>query len=242
MTICKFCGQPAKLVRAHIIPRGLYGEFQDENGAVTKLISSEAENHPKRIPIGIYDPDLVCASCESQFSPWDDYAVSFFRDTEPEALLSSAGEVIGYKYPTANYTNLKLFFMSLLWRAHATHNAFFNRVNLGPWASDLQHRIAAKDPGHPRDYSVLIAKYDDPLSGAMFEPLRLNVQGVNYYRFYLPHHRIYIKVDKRPFPTLFERFMAKPDEPFYVFIKDYSADGERQLMLNIVARNMAKMT
>jgi hypothetical protein len=230
MSICKFCGHPAKLVRAHIIPRGLYGEFQDENGAVTKLIFSEAENHPKRIPIGIYDPNLVCASCESQFSPWDDYAVS------------SSGDVIGYKYPSADYANIKLFFMSLLWRAHATGNTFFNRVNLGPWVTDLQQRIAAKDPGHPRDYSVLIAKYNDPLSGAMFEPLRLNVQGINYYRFYLPHHRIYIKVDQRPFPALFERFMAKPDEPFYVFTKDYSADGERQLMLNIVARNMAKLT
>ena len=35
---------------------------------------SVLKRHVKRSPIGVYDPDILCAECDAIFAPWDDYA------------------------------------------------------------------------------------------------------------------------------------------------------------------------
>lgn len=132
---CKLCGQNAKLIKAHIIPKSLYKDLRDSDGGVSKLITNTVGVHSKRIPVGLYDPQIVCEDCERFFSPWDDYAKWFFEKNVPNPVIDK-GRIVAYDYGITDYKNLKLFFISLLWRAHASSQPFFGRIDLGPHEAD----------------------------------------------------------------------------------------------------------
>lgn len=237
---CKLCGNQAKLINAHIIPKSLYGELRDEKGNVSKLVANSKGVHPKRSPIGIYDSSIVCASCEALFSPWDDYANEFFSRTDPTPIEHN-GKVIGYEYAEYDYSKLKLFFMSMLWRAHASTQPFFNRVKLGTFENNLKRHIKANDPGSPAEYSVVLAKFDHELGSVIADPYLGKIEGINCYRFYLSMYSAIIKVDRRQYSQELSDLMIKPDEPCRVIARDFAKSKELKLLKSIIAINKGKI-
>ncbi|MBW6520958.1 MAG: hypothetical protein K0A99_08125 [Desulfoarculaceae bacterium] len=122
--ICKFCNKQAKLVESHIIPLGFYWQLVDENGNIAKLLSPFDDEHPKRQPNGFYDY-FLCDEHEKQFSDVDSYACALLRDSNPKEMKN------GWEFSDVNYKLIKLFFISMLWRAHWATNIFFKKINLG---------------------------------------------------------------------------------------------------------------
>lgn len=230
---CKLCGTQAKLIKAHIIPKSMYGELCDENGMVTKLLTNTPRVYPKRVPCGIYDSTIVCASCEALFSPWDDYANSFFQRRDGISI-EHQGRTIGIEYADYDYTKLKLFFVSMLWRAHASSQPFFHRVNLGSHEDRIKSMIFSGDPGSTYDYSVVLAKFDHELGGAFQDPYLGKLQGINNYRFYFPMYFATIKVDKRSFPQELSEIMLKPGEPCRIVMRDFAKSKEARVLFDIV--------
>ena len=51
---------------------------------------------------------------------------------------------------------LKLFLMSLLWRAGVAKGDFFRCVKLGPHQERLREMLHAEDPSEPDEYGCLI--------------------------------------------------------------------------------------
>lgn len=237
---CKLCGTHAKLIEAHIIPKSLYGELRDKNGYVSKVVSNTPGTYPKRIQNGIYDQSIVCASCEAIFSPWDDYANRFFsrKDGIP---IEYSGKVIGYEYYDYDYVMLKLFFMSMLWRAHASTQPFFQRVNLGPHEDDIKRKIFGCDPGTPDDYSVVLAKFDHELGAAFQDPYLGKLAGINNYRFYFPMYFATIKVDRRIFPLELKEIMLKPDKPCRVIVREFAKSKEMKVLFDIINRQKGQL-
>ena len=230
---CKLCGANTHLIKAHIIPRSLYGELCDESGRVSKLVSNTPGTYPTRVPIGIYDSTIVCRSCEALFSPWDDYANTFFSRTDGVPIEYN-GKVIGYEYPDYNYNKLKLFFISMLWRAHASSQPFFHRVSLGCHEDAIKRMIFNSDPGSPDDFSVVLAKFDHELGAAFQDPYLGRLAGINNYRFYFPMYFASIKVDKRVLTRELTDIMLKPDEPCRVVVREFAKSKEVQVLFDIV--------
>jgi len=218
---CKLCGQTAKLIRAHIIPKSLYRDLRDSDGGVSKLITNTAGVHSKRIPMGIYDPQIVCEDCEKLFAPWDDYAKWFFDKNVPK-FVNNKDRVVAYDYGIPDYQKLKLFFISLLWRAHASQQPFFRRIDLGPHEADVVTKIKNADPGVPDECSFVLSRFDHPLAEAIQDPYRSRIFSINCYRFYLPSYFFIIKFDKRPFPDGFRELMLQPGINFYALAKDFT--------------------
>ena len=54
-----------------------------------------------------------------------------------------------YEIADFDYARLKLFFISVLWRAHLSQDQFFDAVDLGPWQSTARQMIWEGDPGLP---------------------------------------------------------------------------------------------
>src|SRR5208337_4171297 len=107
-----------KCIKAHIIPNSLYEPiFNDKKGML--IISNKAENYPKKQHTGIYNNNIVCEECERLFSKPDDYAKSFFSADikEDSFIIDKNGDKLAYIIKYYDYDNLKLFFISLLWRA-----------------------------------------------------------------------------------------------------------------------------
>ena len=175
--ICKLCGMQGPLVESHIIAKSLY---EREGYKSPSLIISD-KAFPRRSRTGVYDK-IVCDSCEQLFGPWDQYGKELLLKTTHKTHESMAGNFkIAYRIiENVDYAKLKLFFMSLLWRAHASDDPFFKRVKLGPHELKLKDSIRSSTPLYADDFAVHIARFDVEGKTGMLEPHAQRFDGVNY--------------------------------------------------------------
>ena len=86
-----------------------------------------------------------------------------------------------------DYKPLKLFQMSLLWRAGISSLREFSAVNLGPHEENLRCMIYQENPGKPNKYGCVLFSVSD--QGELFDivssPERLKAEGHTCYRYML---------------------------------------------------------
>lgn len=227
---CKFCLEDKKCIEAHIIPNSLYEPiFNDKKGML--IISDESKNYPKKQHTGIYDNKIICEKCERLFSKPDDFAKSFFSaDILEESFIKHNNEKLpAYIIKDYDYHNLKLFLISLLWRASASTQLFFSKVNVGPFENQIKEMIKNNDPGDENTFSVTLTRYDNILASRTgLSPFRekWSDSDINYYIFYLCGWKCYIKVDQRPAPEIMRDFMAKPNQPLIILYLNFRKSSE----------------
>lgn len=235
MTCC-YCRQEKKLIKAHIIPEGFFRRLREEQNPPMMLTNTPGK-YPKKMPIGVYDKNILCDECEKIFGAWDEYAQQLLTD-EPlhgETILYGT-QCIGWRVTEYDYTKLKLFFISLLWRASVSKQDFYRKVNLGSFEEKAKELIAQKNPGTSEEFGVTLAKFDHPLSSAMLDPHLEKISGVNYHRFYLASYVAYIKVDKRKAPESLSDLLLKEGQPLIIINRDFINSAELQLMHSIVKK------
>ena len=147
------------------------------------------------------------------------------------------GQIVGYEYPTFAYTKLKLFFLSVLWRAGASSQEFFKRVDLGPHFDTLRNRLLNADPGQPDEYAVVLAVFDDDPDWAKIMdpfPERYGETGIRFYRLYVGNFIAYVKVDQRPAESPMRDLQLTPDAPLRIVQRTFAESKERCVMRNVV--------
>src|SRR5262245_49116185 len=158
---CKFCREDRKLVEAHVISRSF---FEIEPANPPCLASNKEGVFPKRSPAGMYDTQLVCEGCERLFSPFDDYAQRLLlANREAAKPISDGQQVVAHIYQSYDYHKLKLFFVSLTWRASESSHSFYQHIGLGPHEPMIRKAISESNPGAANFYGVVLAKYPKPL-------------------------------------------------------------------------------
>jgi hypothetical protein len=217
---CKFCLQPKRLIQAHIIPKGLYP--RNPNGDRRHIgLDGTGEKPPGNVPNGIYDANLVCEGCEGRFTEWDDYASDFFaRELVNFDSLHSEQGTPYRVYPSVDYAKLKLFFISMMWRAHASNLKDCNQVDLGTkYAAMAKRMIENRDPGTPDQFSVVLVRFlgEHRQIGASTTPRRIH--GVLMYETLLFGFAAYVKVDNRPLPSALRQCQLQDGKPLYVLEK-----------------------
>lgn len=225
---CKFCGTNEKLVKAHIIPRSLYG-FPNEPGYAPFLIITNVKGHFKsKSPNGIYDSALVCKGCEELFNEGDKYAYKVFikqRDLWRKVLRH--GLAIHIPPSDFDYRKFKLFILSLLWRASETSQPFFGKIKLEQHTPIIRKMIEEGSIGSPDDYSINLAVFDSRMSKSMLlDPDRTRFSGINYVRFYLAGFMVVVKVDKRRAPSPLRELQASPESGLIAVIRDFQNSKE----------------
>lgn len=222
MGICKLCLKEAALIDAHIIPKSLYGPMR-EDSRTPRLYSTENGSFPKKVPAGIYDRGILCADCDRRIGDWDNYAQQLLL-----APLENYGDPVdlraleAFVIPSIDYTRLKLFFISLIWRAHQATHPFFQDIDLGPWVTKARSMILTGDPGEPDDFGVLLVRHEHPLAARTFyNPERTRPAGLNYYRFGLGCYVAMIKVDSRPLEGPQRAFLLRPGADLLVALFEY---------------------
>jgi len=240
---CKFCQQDKKLIEAHIIPRSFHEPLK-EGGQTPLIITSKEGVFPKKSPIGIYDKEILCEECERKFSPWDDYGNKFLtQELQEERYLINNGEYLAYNFGQCDYVNLKLFFLSVLWRAAVSKQQLFRQVKLGPYEEKLRQLILNNDPGEVSDFSVALSKFDAPANETgILNPDRTTYDGVNHYRLYLGGYMAIIKVTNLPVPKVFEWLYIAPDKDVFCIMREFKTSKEYGAMVYTAknARNAAK--
>lgn len=234
---CKFCSNESALIKAHVIPAGFFRRIQQGKENL-KMMTNKADEHTKKAPLGVYDKTIVCSKCESIWQKWDDYAQQLLAD---EPLNGQAryhnNEKIGYVVDNFEYKKLKLFFISMVWRASVSSNQFFSKVSLGQFEDIAKQHIETSDLGGSEDFSVTLAKFNHPLAKSTLDPHDDKHSDVNYVRFYLAGYIAYIKVDNKPTPMPLSQCAIAENRPLYIVCRDFTKSKELNLIKKLIAGN-----
>jgi hypothetical protein len=245
--ICKLCGLERELIRSHIIPLAFHRHLQSDPVLAPVIVSNDSAIHPRRSPGGIYDEQLLCGECEIHFGPWDQYAAEcllqrFERDAQS---FDPVRELIAYKFDGWDEARLRMFFISLLWRAAATNNYFFNRVTLGPYEVHARRLILSGTPGSPDDFSVLLCRWTTRpehknMELAQMSPYRTKLEGINMVKLFLGGMIIYIKCDQRTMSEPFREIILYPGRPVYAIARQFEGSKDvialRPALENLASR------
>lgn len=204
MPLCKYCGRPNDLVKAHIVPEAFFRAMRD-GGPAPLLVGAVPGEFPRRAPIGVYDSGILCGPCEVKFGPLDTYGAEVFLSKFDQEFVSIQGAAsVAYSGASVDKQRTLRFLLSVLWRASVSHHRFFAAVSLGPLEGAAKESLfsTAAVPGL---FDAVLSRWsEDPQEGppptAILNPHRERWQGVNAWRIYLGRVVAYLKVDQRPFP------------------------------------------
>ncbi|MBU2875046.1 hypothetical protein KO508_13640 [Marinobacter salexigens] len=232
---CRMCGEDRKLIEAHIIPRSFYEPLK-ENGQIPRIITDKAGVYPKRSQTGAYDKEIVCENCEQMFSPWDDYGYNFlFQELDEANYISDGGRAVAYNFGKCDVEKLKLFFLSVLWRASVSKHDIFHDVQLGPFEEKLRALLLSGDSGDNSEFAIALSKFDAPANKTgILAPDRTRYNGVNHYRFYMAGYMAAIKVSKSRSSETFEKLYFSPGKNVYCIIREFDKSGEYKALINAV--------
>jgi hypothetical protein len=221
-TQCRLCGRFSPLVKAHILPRSFYtpimhyGTHDSPSIKDVPIIArfDDCLAKPKQVQSGIWDKKILCRECDGDlFGPLDSYAARLLLSSENWICRQRdrEGNPVLYSTRRYDYKRLKLFYMSLLWRAAATAHQFYADVKIGPWEILLRQSLLANNPGCMHSFSVTPFAYGGEYGTIITPPNRCRIKGVNYIRFRYPTGGFVIKVDRRASPALLGRlWKTKP--------------------------------
>jgi len=217
---CKLTGNFDKPVRAHIIPKSFY--FIDNTlKEPLKIISSKQDSYVQKSRLGVYDKTILTDKGESFFKSCDDYAFKLLTGTLCKAApIVDRDEVIGYRYDEYNYTELKLFFLSVLWRASVSSQPMFESVRLGVHEDALKRAILEKNVGDVDFYPVVLALFDDVSYPTIANPFRERFGPINFNRLYVGNYISYVKTDRRK-DNPFKDVCIAPKKPLTVLCRKY---------------------
>lgn len=225
-----------------MIPEGFFRPLQADKKAA-EMHTNNVEVYPKRVPIGIYDKNILCSECDGKFSPCENHAQKvLLHNFSEELALYHNNQKACYMLHDFDYHLLKMFFISLLWRASISREEFYHRISVGPYEKNLKEMILRDDPGSPDMFAVTIAKFSDPEFIVMMDPHPDRFDGINYCRFYLTGFVVYIKVDKRPVPSLMKDLYIKPNKPIPVVLRDLHKSRDGALLKDIINKSILRKT
>lgn len=199
-------------------------------------VTNKVGEFTKRRPRGIYDRTVVCRDCESIWEEWDNYAQQLLaiQPRDAQVRYDSNGQQIAYVINKYDYKKLKLFFISMIWRASVSSHPFFKRVSLGSFEEVAKTMICNTDPGSDDDFGVILSKFDHPLGNPIADPYKTTLFGVNYYRFFLASYTADIKVDKRPTYTKFSSFNMAYNRPLFIICRNLERSKDFEVMRKVI--------
>lgn len=237
--ICKLCQHEKMLIDAHIIPkfffRYLYPNEKIEGQSLLLVNSSGGRVLNSRV--GPYDKNILCQECDNEIGRFDDYAKKVFIDKWPTVSANDDKVTI---LQNIDYKRLKLFFLSLLWRASISSHDIFSKINVGPFEDRLRDMIRSDNPGYPLEFPVIITQFSQgnlpaDVGKNIQDPIREKIDGINFVSFYLPNfYKIYIKVDKRDSPIMTMDLVLNNNRAVILKRGDYYNSQEFKILLNSV--------
>jgi hypothetical protein len=203
---CKLCKQVKEFARAHIIPRsfcllakGGSKQLRETRQHVVKDVK-DWQN-------GVWDDQILCEACERGFSSWDSYGFDVLGNPlGNDALPQNESETQAFVMKDIVYSRLKLFVLSVLWRASVSDQPFFSRIQLGKHGSIIADMIRSRNPGGYDEFPMVLGRLvRQRVPNAMFAPYRQRTpEGINFNVLFLPSIKIMVKVDQRPLPQILE--------------------------------------
>lgn len=199
-TICRLCKKTAKLANSHIIPEFVFRTLYDKKH---RFRSAQLDERKWEWEQKGYREPMLCDNCEQKFSIWEHYASEqFFNKPLPTPISQGNSKAIILN--GLNYQKLKLFLLSILWRAGVTTHVYYKHVQLGHIHEErLRQMLLSENPGSAEDYACFICTIN--LDGNKFrdffvEPTPSRVESHRCYRFVFSGFIFYYHVTSHRLP------------------------------------------
>ncbi len=181
---------------AHIFPSSLLKLLTPGEYGSLKVVGTDMDRS-KRTPIGSYDSNILCASCDNKIGVYDGYVRRFIECS----VLVPHPSGVGWTIDNVDQHKLKMFCISYLWRASITSLAEFKGISLGAvHEGRIRQMILNDNSGGINDYTVSLQRFnnDDGEFGGILFPARTKLVGLTVYEGYLPQgYKFWVKVDSR---------------------------------------------
>ena len=200
MGICKLCRKEKKLIEAHIIPKFMYKKMKDENHSfydITYNLDTK-ETKSKKTQKEDYDKNILCSDCDNGIigGIYENYAKEalYGENLNPEIAPKCENFMNpndGTEYSICkniDYTKMKLFLLSLLWRASISARPTFNQVSIGIKHEEIIRKMLYEniEPAET-EYPIIITSFmrtENKLDNMIFQPKRIKYKdGLNGYSF-----------------------------------------------------------
>lgn len=207
---CALCRLEKPLQNSHIIPEFLYGVMYDEKHRYN-VLSLAPERRERTAQKGARER-LLCRECEQKFAKLERYASLVIKGGAPGMDGRRDGSVVYVN--GIDYTQFKLFLLSLLWRAGVAKDRYFERVVLGPHEERLRAMLLSGDPGPFDLYSCILWGLNlepDEIPELMVQPCKDKVWGHTTYHFVVPGFKLVYFVSNQRLPRKQSRFVLQHD-------------------------------
>jgi hypothetical protein len=177
---CRLCHNEQELRYSHILPEFLYLPIYEEKNHTFLIIPRGKEKYPPQKGIREY---LLCDGCDVKvISKWETYASPIIK-TIQELNITPYGDQ--YIVPDVQYTDFKLFQLSLLWRASVASVDVFKNISIGRHEEVIRKMLISKNPGAPEQYGCMMFVLDDTkyLQKTIWSPVEDTIDGFTCYRF-----------------------------------------------------------
>ena len=249
---CKLCNKVLVLRHSHIVPdfyiRGLEHELSTGTSGETQPFSivmsarSDLEGGAKQRGfwekiLGIKEY-LLCEVCERKFAENETYVRDlFYGNTPPPLKKLPIGSdytdfpiqpnfegFLGARKVVVDYKRLRLFQLSLLWRAGVAKGLFFKSVNLGEFhEAKLRNLLFTENPGLDTDYAcTLVDLRHNGMDCAHWveNPKRSKEGGQVSYQLIVGGYLYLFTVSKQMPPAEAQLCSVKPSGVMIVLVAD----------------------
>gem|GEM_PF-2350021 len=130
---CKLCLENEDIQKSHIIPNAFFKNTKNKGGKYIEV--SKGGNKHDQVS---YHESLLCLSCEQKFSTeFEAYVIDFILRNPKKVGINSVRTSTNLTLSNVDFRKLKLFQMSILWRAAVSSLDFYKHVKLDPYAIEL---------------------------------------------------------------------------------------------------------
>jgi hypothetical protein len=169
--LCRLCLESRPLCKSHALPDSIFNYILRKNSGKAIVITDDKET-PVQFSSDTWEVELLCADCERKLNKkYDDYGLAVFRGHEGSTLR----EAEGIRFLKINQKQLRMFFLSLLWRISISTHPSYSNIDLPfAWEEDLRNAFHLDMPIPESRYTVAVYKMRDstPVGGFNNEAIR----------------------------------------------------------------------
>ena len=209
---CRLCGTDNRPLRkSHIVPEFLYRDLYNDKRHMMAIREPHGRHHAWRpLQKGIRER-LFCESCEQHFN--EHFEKPFFAQWTPPPLPDPwIGD--GTCHLAVDYSTVKLFHLSVLFRAGVSSLPHYAQVVLGPHEDELRQLLLDPDPGRHFQYPIcgqaVVHHTTNQLIRAITQPCVYNIDSHRYYAIMYGGVEWWIKVSRHRHKPL-EALFLRPD-------------------------------
>lgn len=227
--VCKLCQKEKELLkRSHIIPDFMYKDLYDDKHRFIISTNSDIKNRTNNFKLpqsGIYEPNILCKECDnSLISSFERYFANFFNSNkipiEKSPNLIKNFDINGNKFYhclNTDYSKLKLFFLSILWRSSLSNHNFFKDINLGPHEEKIRLMLINNSPGEVDVYPVMLSIVDQSSQSPkdyIGQPTLKRYKGHKIARFWISSIMFVVIISSHKKPSESLLMSLKPNGEF----------------------------